>query len=48
MLLIITMPHKLRVNKYHPTQVPTALLKIIKSTNATKVVTEKLDHIPAI
>jgi hypothetical protein len=36
MLLIITMPHKLRVNEHHPTQVPTALLKIIKSTDATK------------
>jgi len=48
MLLIITMLHKLRVNKHHPTQVPTALLKIIKSTNATKVVAEKMDRIPAI
>jgi hypothetical protein len=48
MLLIITMLHKLRVNNHHPTQVPTTLLSIIKSTNATKVVTEKMDPIPAI
>jgi hypothetical protein len=48
MLLIIIMLHKLRVNEHHPTQVPTTLLSIIKSTNVTKVVAEKMDHIPAI
>jgi hypothetical protein len=48
MLLIITMLHKLTVNEHYPTQVPTTLLSIIKSTNVTEVIAEKMDHIPAI